>query len=426
MGATSVAQAGLAAIVLFSLISTATAKPLNFQHFFPNFDGSLRRILRENCSDVFEHYMNEWSPICEEQGRQFPSCRASRVIDCLTDEMKESWKVNMSSATVLLGILPAALVLLGSNTPQVSLLALRRPFLAFTLAVGTPGVTPTRALQYADHLQLLERRLDVLPVQTYNKFTASLLCIFEYLVALGAVGNVVHITWQLCILTVCSFSPEAIYMPALWVATSFLVNIGSYLAAKLRTKITLTSEADRRAQRRSLVARVLVDEITLSSQQPATKLKLRRETYFFIMMSWITSIGAIGNLILGTLTLSGLNYISTRDAMVVIARYFASAIACRVILNIEIAGMRTTVDITESNRFRMPTFSRLYTMESTLLGAMPEKEKKAKVAVSGANRYGGRTDSSYTAAARHQSSDANQQEGVRTNSSFTVRNQDAD
>jgi hypothetical protein len=55
---------------------------------------------------------------------------------------------------------------------------------------------------------------------------------------------------------------------------------------------------------------------------------------------------------------------------------------------------------------------------------MPEKEKKASVAVSGANRYGGRTDSSYTAA-RHQSSDANHQEGGRTNSSFTVRNQNA-
>lgn len=308
----------------------------------------------------------------------------------------------MSSATVLLGILPAALVLLGSNTPQVSLLALRRPFLAFILAVGTPGVTPTRALQYADHLQLLERRLDVLPVPSYGAFTAAVVITLEYMVAFGAVANVVHITWQLCILTVCSFSPEAIYMPALWVGTSFLVNIGSYIAAKLRTKVILASEADRRDQRRSHTARFFMDEITLCSRQPLTRLKLRRETYFFIIISWVTSLGAIGNLILGTLTLSGLNYISTRDAMIVIGRYFLSAIACRVVLNLEIAGMRARVDITESNRFRMPTFSRLYTMESTVLGSYPGKTANAKA--SGANRF----------------------EGGRTNSSFTMRHQDCD
>jgi hypothetical protein len=94
MGTASVARAGLAAVVLLCLVGSATAKPLNFQHFFPNFDEALRQILRRNCSEVFGHYMDEWSPICEDQNRQLPSCRASRVIDCLTDEMKESWKVN--------------------------------------------------------------------------------------------------------------------------------------------------------------------------------------------------------------------------------------------------------------------------------------------------------------------------------------------
>ncbi|KAK0382961.1 hypothetical protein NLU13_8877 [Sarocladium strictum] len=109
-------------------------------------------------------------------------------------------------------------------------------------------------------------------------------------------------------------------MPALWVGTSFVVNAGSYAAAKLRTKVVLATEADgrdqrRRRRRRSRVARVLKDQFTLSSKQPSAKLRLRRETYRFVIISWVTSLGAIGNLILGTLTLSGSNYISTRDAM---------------------------------------------------------------------------------------------------------------
>lgn len=269
---------------------------------------------------------------------------------------------------MLLGILPAALVLLGSNTPQVSLLALRRPILAFALAVGTPGVTPTRALQYADHLELLEKRLDVLPIPTYSTVSATIVTVLQYLVAFGAVGNVVHITWQLCILTVCSFSPEAIFMPALWVATSFLVNIGSYWAAKLRTRVIFSADATREDARRGALARFCADELTLSSRQLPTKIKLRRETYPFIAISWITSLGAIANLILGTLTLSGLQYIGVRDSMVVIARYFASAIACRVVLNLETAGMRATVDITESKCFGQPRLDddRMQTMDSAL------------------------------------------------------------
>ncbi|KAH8170460.1 hypothetical protein LIA77_09241 [Sarocladium implicatum] len=387
---------GLAAFALLCMAGAAAGEPLNFQHFFPNFDNSLRRLLRENCTEVYGHYVNEWSPSCEAQGRQMGSCRASRVIDCLNNVMHESWKTNMSSATVLLGILPAALVLLGSNTPQVSLLALRRPILAFTLAVGTPGVTPTRALQYADHLELLEGRLDVLPVPSYSTLSATIVTALQYLVAFGAVGNVVHITWQLCILTVCSFAPETIFMPALWVATSFLVNIGSYWAAKLRTRVVWSPEASREHARRGSLARFCADEFTLSSRHVPTKIKLNRETYPFITISWITSLGAIGNLILGTLTLSGLQYIGVRDAMVVIARYFASAIACRVVLNLEIAGMRATVDITESSRFRRPSSDG--GRKPTIDSAMPawEPHQTPHAVASGANPYGKRTDNSLT------------------------------
>ena len=107
----------------------------------------------------------------------------------------------------------------------------------------------------------------------------------------------------------------------------------------------------------------------------------------FIIISWLTSLGAIGNLILGTLTLSGLQYISVRDAMIAIARYFASAIACRVVLNVEAAGMRANVDITDSNRFRQPTMPRLNTMDSNVADSSPGKTPLDLT--SGANRVWG-------------------------------------
>ena len=94
MTSNAMSPLGSAAFALLCMAGVATGEPLNFQHFFPNFDNSLRRILRENCTEVYGYFLDEWSPTCEAQGRQLGSCRASRVIDCLSDAMPESWKTN--------------------------------------------------------------------------------------------------------------------------------------------------------------------------------------------------------------------------------------------------------------------------------------------------------------------------------------------
>ena len=55
----------------------------------------------------------------------------------------------------------------------------------------------------------------------------------------------------------------------------------------------------------------------------------------------------MANIVLGTLTLSGALYISTNDAVMVILRFFGSAMLCRIVLNFEMAGMRRTVDVSD-------------------------------------------------------------------------------
>ena len=81
------------ALVLLLTIPTA-AKPLNFQQFFPRFNSAILERLNGVCLEVYNYHLNDFSPSCEVQGRQKPSCRASRVIDCLNEELLESWKVN--------------------------------------------------------------------------------------------------------------------------------------------------------------------------------------------------------------------------------------------------------------------------------------------------------------------------------------------
>jgi len=83
----------IALFLLFFTILT-TANPLNFQQFFPRFSDAILERLNGECKEVYNYHLNDYSPSCEAQGRQKPSCRASRVIDCLNEELLESWKAN--------------------------------------------------------------------------------------------------------------------------------------------------------------------------------------------------------------------------------------------------------------------------------------------------------------------------------------------
>lgn len=90
--------------VLLCLTGSAGAKPLNFQQFFPRFNAAIQDRLQGVCLEQYQYYQEGFSPVCEEQGRQKPSCRASRVIDCVTAELKESWKANSMASISSLAI----------------------------------------------------------------------------------------------------------------------------------------------------------------------------------------------------------------------------------------------------------------------------------------------------------------------------------
>ena len=269
----------------------------------------------------------------------------------------------MAAAAVLLGLLPATLAILGSNSRETSLLALRRPLLAFLLALGAPTVSPLRSTQHADHAQILTQGEDRISMPSLSAFNATLVASAQYLFACASAFNVAHVTWQLCILTVSSFSPEAVYFPALWVGTAVLVNIGGYLSTLLRTRVQTTGNFYRKppstalllgpgqpkvkSQKRTGAVGWLLREAAPCVQHSPSRIQVRKESWGFIFVSWLTSVCAMANIVLGTLTLSGALYISTNDAVMVILRFFGSAMLCRIVLNFEMAGMRRTVDVSD-------------------------------------------------------------------------------
>ena len=70
------------------------------------------------------------------------------------------------------------------------------------------------------------------------------------------------------------------------------------------------------------------------------KLEFKIETRTTICLNWVAPILAYAHWIFETLVFSSTLFIGTLDALGVIARYIASAIICRMILLVELAGIR--------------------------------------------------------------------------------------
>ena len=64
------------------------------------------------------------------------------------------------------------------------------------------------------------------------------------------------------------------------------------------------------------------------------------ETRIAVYLNWVAVILAYAHWIFGTLVFSSTLFIGTLDAFGVIARYLASALVCRMILLVELAGIR--------------------------------------------------------------------------------------
>lgn len=276
----------------------------------------------------------------------------------------------MAAAAVLLGLLPTTLSLIGSNTVETGLLALRRPLLAGLLAAGTPAVAPMRMFDYDDPIELMSRSspppLSVGLLGCNMKTMAALVLVAEYLVAAAAVANLAHLSYLLSIQAVCSFSSETAFHPALWASFALLLHAWGALTVRLRVGVreegwdSPSSSAPNglgwfRARlygvgrRLSLLFGNEFQTCVYGGDGFRLELKVKDKSSLFIFCTWVTSIATVSHIIYGTLIFSSILFVSTSDAMQIVARFVASTVICRVILVFEITGMRHRIGALTDN-----------------------------------------------------------------------------
>ena len=302
-----------------------------FEQWFPHSGRQrLDAIMRENCSFALDNY--------HALGTQL-SCRS--VYDCIIGASSETNVATYQAANVLLGLAPTTLSLFGIQTDEIALLFSARPFLSFLLMLGAPTVAPFNAIKYSNPLKALTARTDESYGPKYPEFNSTpkyLLSIIQYLVAAGAAWNVAYLAYELS--TKSTFVPScyATFHPYLWTYTTFAVQISGIMAFAARVRIT------RAEKPRSNLYGWLHNELRICVSHRDVTYNLQRAGPLYILLHWFTYILVIIHFVYGTLLLSSSSLINTNDAAFIIIRYIISTALCRIIIMLELSGLRKAVD----------------------------------------------------------------------------------
>ncbi|KAF4452959.1 hypothetical protein F53441_4190 [Fusarium austroafricanum] len=319
-------------IILCCQVTATNARShKQFQHFFPAWDPLLRDQLANNCSDALSAYLDPSDPVVRP---------GYMVIDCILNNMPEFRKAELAAAAVILGLAPSVLQLLSASYLDTAILAYRRPVLASLLSMASSGVRPLTATDYDDMITTMGTD----PFHTnFGKprsvWAPSLVSLMEYIIALGAVANNAHLTYQLCIFAVCTFAPAQDFLPAIWAASAVLIHLVGYLAARLRVAV---EGKGREEDYQGKLGHAFRTELTPTPWQRRLNLKAnKRHTGQFLVLVSILYVGDALQALFGTLILSSLVFISVRDSAIIVIRLMGSALFARLVLIYELAGFRT-------------------------------------------------------------------------------------
>ncbi|KAK4209272.1 hypothetical protein QBC37DRAFT_391395 [Rhypophila decipiens] len=340
---------------------------IQFQRWFNQYGFVFEKLLSRHCSSEYEHYLYDTATnatIYWDEGGGTASTLVQPVVSCLLDSMPQFIMSNMQSAQVFLGLTPTILAILGASTEESATLAVigQRPFLSLMLACGSPSVYLSRAFEFKDPVEILSKHRP----QHYRPGIISgksstfraLLVIIQYTTAFAATANVSMLAYELGTQAICLFASEWVLMPFLWSASVIFLYFMGFGWHRLRVRRVKqckhkpecnNAECKKPETWVHLLVRRIKCEFRLSVNNGKFHVEPADESKRYIILGWILSVVSVLHIIFGTLTLSSMLFIGPRDALKLIARFVASALACRIITMYELAGlrenyMRKTVD----------------------------------------------------------------------------------
>ncbi|KAF2804817.1 uncharacterized protein BDZ99DRAFT_467066 [Mytilinidion resinicola] len=288
---------------------------------------------------------------------------------CILDNLTADIMANLNSAIVILGLMPTLLSTIGPSVADISLLSAHRPLLAFLISLGAPAVWPTRLFEHSDPVRVLGSSagsstrgiLLVVHVSARWAWMARPLSAVQYLLAAGAAANVVTTSVELGRNSILSWGCTTTFGPLLWTTLASVVHVVAAVSFALAQRSAARQRSDGvgrgLVQQRSdnsnaarggpkLFARWLWGtvqrEVTLCAEQEVEEYDVDAKVPFFAVLGNVIA-GCLGfvHIIFGIIIFSSLQLVSVWDVMnFILWRYVISTVVCRLILVVEIGGLR--------------------------------------------------------------------------------------
>jgi hypothetical protein len=286
---------------------------------------------------------------------------------CILDNTSSGIIANFNGALVILGLLPTLLSAIGPSVAEISLLSTHRPLLSFLISMGAPAIWPTRLFEYTNPLSALQARDNRLVIPKLRTWIAIGASLFEYMMVIGAITNIMATSIDIGRRSILAWGCTTTFTPFLWTTLACAIHViaaSSYQITKhLSEKHSSTAQDSSPSTIPSLKDGVHIHAVSTTIRRPLRDLLTRALRVEFticanqrtgtpvdekVHVPWIAvflnvAAGIMGfiHVTFGIMVFSSMQFISVWDVVnKIILRYLASTFVTRLVLVIELAGLR--------------------------------------------------------------------------------------
>lgn len=339
---------------------------LQYSSWYPKYAGTFRNMTQTSCNEPFQEYEAAYNAPADSYDNYLLTMTCYRTEACVYEHLSPDQQLNFQSALVMLGLLPTLLSTIGPSLPEIALLSTHRPVLSFILSLGAPATWPSRVLEYNDPQNAVRSGDAKLSLAPQRAWVAAGISLLQYLFSFGAAANVLSTAIEMGQKSVLAWSCTATFTPLLWTlwpTFNHLLAIVSYRIVR-RASLKRGSNGPKRLPRRvrrlpkkapdipcrlfnfvrssRLIAQGLATEIKICANQDVAHLSASGKIPLAaVVLNVAAGCLAFVHIIFGTAIFSASQFISLTDVMQsILWRLVLSTVICRMVLIVEIAGLR--------------------------------------------------------------------------------------
>ena len=339
--------------LLLSYMPFTFATP--FQSFYPYYGPTLTNLSKNVCNETLAlvdgvNYSPDSAPSDTDQSYY---CYGHE--NCMLANLPAAYLAKYQAAAVIMGLTPTILASLGPSVAETSLLSAHRPLLSFLISLGAPAVYPTRVFEFTDPYSVLRHKEHVLRLPLLGTRSAIICSILEYLFALVAAISIILTSAQLGAKTILVWACTNQAMPLIWTSLPAVIHIVAALGYKIALKSNDRSRSrgpqsikpggSESSARNRILRRIpdlLYSEFRICAlRKQLNAHKLEDPPSVAVLLSCFAGVQGIWHVVFGTLIFSSLTFISIIEFLnYVFWRYILAAAVCRLVLMVELTGLR--------------------------------------------------------------------------------------